>query len=93
MVGPGLRLGKRDHLPDRGLALQHHHQTVDPEGETGVWRGAVTEGLEEPAESALGCVCVDSQDLEHLSLHVGIVDTNRPRAELDPVENDVIRHG
>ncbi len=56
-------------------------------------RGAVTEGVEEPAESDLGGVGVDPQDLEDLALNGGIVDPDRARTELDAVEDDVVGVG
>ena len=49
-VGARLGLGEGDHLADVLLRQQQGHQPVDAEGEPGVGRRAVAEGVEQEAE-------------------------------------------
>ena len=58
-VDAALGLGEGDDLPDVLLLREERGEPVDPEGEAGVRRGSVAEGVEEEAEPALGLVGLD----------------------------------
>ena len=68
----GARLGLRegDDLADVLLAGEQRHQAVDAEGEAGVGRGAVAEGVEQEAELALRLLRADAEQLEDALLDV-----------------------
>src|SRR4029453_468767 len=53
-------------------------------------RGAIAEGIEEEAEALLGLSLVDSDRSEHLSLHLGVADTDRTPTNFPSVPDDVI---
>ncbi len=56
-------------------------------------RSAVFERVEQEAEAAMRLFRRESQRAEYLRLHVTAMNTNRPRAQLDTVQDQVIRLG
>src|SRR4051812_36719835 len=61
-----LRLGEGDDFADVLLAGQQRGQPVDAEGEAGVRRRAVAEGVEQEAELGLRLVLGDAEQAEDL---------------------------
>src|SRR5205085_11524817 len=90
-VGARLGLGEGDDLTDVVLAGQDGGQAVDAEGEAGVGRGAVAEGVEQEAEAGLSLFGADAEETEDALLQVGSVNTDASRSELPPVEHQVVR--
>ena len=90
-VDAGLRLRERDHLADVLLAREDRDEPVDADGEAGVRRRAEAERVEQEAEALLRVLRVDAEQREDALLHVGAVDTHRARAELPPVQHEVVR--
>src|SRR3954447_6616316 len=89
-IGPGGGLREGDHVADRLCPVQQRDHPVQPVGDAAVRRGAVAERLEQKAEAVLGLLLVDSDRLEHLSLHPGVVDADRTSSNLPSVPDDVI---
>ncbi len=58
-------------------------------------RRPVLESLEEPSKTSLSSLFIDTENLEHLSLDIRVVDSHRSAAQFDSVEHDVVgpRHG
>ena len=54
-------------------------------------RSAERQCFEQMAEPQLSLFAVDSEQFEHLRLDVGGVDTNAAAADLDAVENNIVR--
>ena len=61
-----------------------------PEREAAVRRRAVAQRVQQEAEARLGLLGVDAEDVEHLLLDLGLVDTDRAAADLDAVEHEVV---
>ena len=72
------------------LLRQERGEAIDPEGEAGVGRSAVTERVEEEPELALGLLGSDAEKLEHPALHVAAVAAQAARAQLHAVEHYVV---
>ena len=92
VIGSMPRLGLRegDDLADVLLAGEDRHQPVDAEREAAVRRGAVLERVEEEAEPLLRLLVADAEQAEDARLQLGLVDPDRPGAELPPVEHQVV---
>ena len=92
-VGAALRLGERDHIPDR-LAVEHEHdQAVESQRDAAVGGGAEAEGVEEEREFALGILRGNAQQAEDFALDFLLVDTDGAAADFDAVEHDIVRLG
>ena len=89
-VGARLGLGEGDDLADVLLAGQQGDQPVDAEGEAGVGRGAVAEGVEQEPELGLRLLGGDAEQREDPLLDVGAVDPDAARAQLPAVEHQVV---
>src|SRR5438477_372680 len=76
-----------------GLPGEDGGEAVDAEGEPGVGRGAVAEGVEQEPEAGLRLLGADPEQGEHALLDIGPVDSNAARAQLPPVEHEVVRQG
>ena len=86
-----LGLGERDHVSDRLLAGQHHHEPVDPRRDARVRGDAVPERRDQVPELLIDLLGRQPQRLEHLALQVGAMDTDAAAAQLEPVQDDVVR--
>src|SRR3954452_8592329 len=89
-VGARLGLGEGDDLADVLLAGEEGGEAVDAEGEAGVGRCAVAEGLEQEPELELGLLPPDAEQVEDARLDVGPVDPDAARTELPAVEGEVV---
>ncbi len=92
-VATRLGLGEGDDLADVLLAHQQRDEPVDAEREPGVRRRAEAEGVEEEPELGLGLLVADAEQREDRALHVAAVDPHRARAQLPPVEHQVVGLG
>ncbi len=61
-----------------------------PEREPAVRRRAVAQRVEQEPEARLGLLLAHAEHVEDLLLDLGPVDTDRPAADLDAVEHDVV---
>src|SRR5437868_6619390 len=76
-IGAFGRLGKCDDVSDAGCSTQDRDETVKPERNTAVGRGAITERFEHVAEAQLGFVWRNLEDLlEDRFLDVRLMDTD-----------------
>ena len=91
MSGSLLGLRERDHLADVLLAGEHRDEPVDAEREPRVRRRTEAERVEQEAEALLRLLLVDAEEREHPPLDVGAVDPHASRAQLPPVEHEVVR--
>src|SRR3954451_18399325 len=79
-----------DHVANRFRAVGKSHDPVEAVGDASVRRCSVAQRVEEKAEAIFGLLLVDSDRLEHLSLHLGVADTDRATTNLPSVPDDVI---
>src|SRR3954447_7104184 len=66
---------------------------VEAVGDAAMRRGAIAQGVEEKAEALLGLLLVDSDRLEHRSLHLWVADTDRAPTNFPSVPDDVVGLG
>jgi len=89
-VGALRRLGESDHVPDRRFPGQQHDQPVDAQRDAAVRRSAMLQRVQEEPETVAGVFLAEAQCRKHPRLHVLAMNTNRARAELDPVQHQVV---
>src|SRR5690349_17036145 len=75
-VGAARGLGERDHIANRRLAGQEHHQAVQAEGDAAVGRGAVLQRVEQETEAAARFVVAETERREDLRLYVAAMNTD-----------------
>ena len=85
-----MSLRKGDHVPDRILARQEHHDPVEAEGDPAVRRGAVLQRLQEKAKPVLRLLPADFENVENPLLDLSVVDPDRSAADLVSVQDDII---
>ena len=90
-VGSGRRLRKRDDVAQRRRARGDRADAVEPQGDAAVRRRAVPERVEEESEALAPLLGRDPEHAEDALLEVVAVDADRARAELPPVDDDVVR--
>ena len=83
-------LWERDHVPDRAEARQHGHDAIEPERDPAQRGRTEAEGLEQEAEALAGLVRRDAQCVEDPLLERGVVDADRPSADLPAVQHHVV---
>src|SRR5688572_15442772 len=85
-----LVLRKRDHVAQVRLAREHHDRPVDPERDSAMRRRSHRERVEQEPELRPLLVGAQRERVEHALLQVGLVDPERPTAELVPVHDEVV---
>src|SRR5207248_1964588 len=75
---------------ERVGARHRHHQSIKAEGDAAVRWCAISERLQQKAETLAGFLVADAEGPEHPRLQVGEVDANRSAAELESVEDHVV---
>src|SRR5215213_9539845 len=76
----GCRLREGDHFPNRRLAAEERHDTVEPECYPAMRRRAVLERLEEEAEPQLRLLFTDPERPEDPRLNGCAMDSNAAAA-------------
>src|SRR5206468_4235575 len=76
------RLGKCDDLANRRLASEDRHNAIHAQRNAAVRRRTVLERFEEEAETELRLLVRDAEAFEDLRLQPGIVNSDRPAADL-----------
>src|SRR5215207_10262234 len=89
-IRPAGRLRERDHVADRVAPREQRDDPVEAEGEPAVRRRAEAQRVEQEAEARVRLLLGDPEHVEHLPLDLRPVDTDRPAADLHPVERDVV---
>ncbi len=95
--GPGQKISRAgslregDHLTDRRFSGQQHDEPVQPQGDPAVRRSAVLQGVKKEAKPRLSLLGRDVQQAEDLFLQRPLVDSDAPAAQLDAVEDEVMR--
>ena len=88
-----LILREGDHFADiRLLGIQHGHAVETP-GDASVGRGAKFKRAKHVAETPLGILIRDLEDIEDTFLEIAFVDTHGATADFVSVEDDVVRFG
>src|SRR6185503_7344654 len=82
-------LGKRNHFTNRRLAAEDRDDTVEPERNAAVRRGAVLERLEEEAKPELRVLFRNPERAEDPRLDCRAVDSDAAAANLRAVEHQV----
>ncbi len=69
-------LGERNHLANRRLARQDHHQSIQPQRNSAMRRRTVLQSLEQKSETLLRFLVAESQRAENFRLDVTSMNTN-----------------
>jgi gas vesicle protein len=80
-----LGLRERDHLADRVLAGQQHHDAVEARRDPAVGRDAVAEPAQQEPELLLGGLVGDAEEAEDAPLQLRVVDPDDPEASSTPL--------
>src|SRR5579871_5529790 len=92
-VGAARRFGERNYVADRRLTRQNHHQAIEPEGDSTMWRRAIFQSVEQEEETAPSLFIRHAERGEDLRLHVAAMNTNRAGAQFCAVQHQVVRLG
>ena len=92
-VATAVVLGEGDEVADAVDTAEEGAETVEAEGETGMWRRAVGEGVHEEAELCGGTLVGEAEGVEHLVLERAVVDTDAATTDFDTVDDDVVGVG
>src|SRR6202030_1697039 len=68
-----------------------HDNAIETVGEPAMRRSAVSECREQKSKAAFGVLARNTKALKDPLLHLGVVDPDAPRAQLRPVEHQVVR--
>src|SRR6266852_2031504 len=85
-----LRFWKWNHVSQRLGARQEHRQPVHPHRDAAVGRSTEVERIEEEAELVPRLLVFDPHRFENGGLHLGIMHSDRPPADLESIENHVV---
>src|SRR5260370_29536189 len=85
-----LRFWKWNHVSQRFGASQQHRQSIHPHRDAAVGRSAEFERIEEKAELTPRLLSFDPHRCENGGLHLGIMQSDRPPANLETIENHVV---
>ena len=86
-------LGEGNEVADAVGTTKEGAETVETEGETGMWRRTIGKGVHQEAELGSSALVGKAQGVEHLVLQGTVVNTDTATTDFHTIDDDVVGIG